>query len=126
MVYVGFVYYVRRCGGYDEEGDDKDDDDDQFMMMVKAEHLYGPIEHLHNPCPRPRVGNHWCIENKRLVTGQLQRFPLEKGLRKLVTTGGWHAASRQDLEPPAQLFPYFRHMPQPVSQVRSKTPKLEI
>ena len=30
---------------------------------------------------------------------------LEKGLRKLVTAGGWHAASWQDLEPPAQLFP---------------------
>ena len=49
---------------------------------------------------------------------------LEKGLRKLVTTGGWQAASRQDLEPPAQLFPYFRHMPQPVSQVRSKSEAL--
>ena len=60
------------------------------------------------------------------IGGQLYRTQLEKGLRKLVTTGGWHAASRQDLEPPAQLFPYFRHMPQPVSQVRSKTPKLEI
>ena len=77
-----------------------------------------------NATPSVQKGLDHSLLERNWVPGQ--KIQLEKGLRKLVTTGGWHAASRQDLEPPAQLFPYFRHMPQPVSQVRSKTPKLEI
>ena len=51
---------------------------------------------------------------------------LEKGLRKLVTAGGWHAASRQDLEPQLSCPCTDHHYPAPCAALRvpeSTSPK---